>query len=69
MSVAVLLTVTQQHLRSSITYLSIDHINFITMSVDALTRAIDKITDNFYRSENKAEVSAAYHRAQDMTIK
>ena len=29
------------------------------MSVDALTRAIDKITDNFYRTENKAEVSAA----------
>jgi len=25
------------------------------MSVEALTRAIDKITDNFYRSENKAE--------------
>ena len=32
------------------------HINIIIMSVEALTRAIDKITDNFYRSENKAEV-------------
>ena len=26
------------------------------MSVDALTRDIDKLTDNFYRSENKAKV-------------
>ena len=47
-------------------FLIYQSINLIsTMSVDALTRAIDKITDNFYRTENKAEVSAASHRAQE----
>ena len=54
-------------------YLSIYLENIIIiMSVEALTRAIDKITDNFYRSENKAEVGGgqtnrvAKHGGQEM---
>ena len=42
------------------------------MSVDALTRAIDKITNDFYTSENKSEVGdkqmnvLAKHAGQEM---